>query len=35
MGNPDKEYFLKLAAEVGIFVGELKAMISKIDDKSF
>lgn len=31
----DKEYFLTLAAEVGTFVGELKAMINKIDDKSF
>jgi len=29
----DKEYFMKLAGEVGIFVGELKAMIDKIDSK--
>jgi len=31
----DKEYFYKLAGEVGIFVGELKEMIRKIDDGKF
>ena len=31
----DKEYFKKLAGEVGVFVNELKAMIDKIDDGSF
>ncbi len=31
----DKDYFLTLAAEVGIFVGELKTMINKIDKKTF
>jgi len=31
----DKEYFKKLAGEVGVFVNELKAMIEKIDDGSF
>lgn len=33
--NRDKEYFMKLAGEVGIFVGELKAMIAKIDESKF
>ena len=31
----DKEYFKKLAGEVGVFVNELKVMIDKIDDGSF
>lgn len=31
----DKDYFMKLAGEVGVFVGELKTMIAKIDDGSF
>jgi putative phage-type endonuclease len=31
----DKEYFKRLAGEVGVFVNELKVMINKIDDKSF
>jgi hypothetical protein len=31
----DKEYFKKLAGEIGVFVNELKAMIAKIDDGSF
>lgn len=29
----DKEYFKKLAGEVGVFVSELKAMIDKIDSR--
>ncbi len=29
----DKEYFKKLAGEVGVFVNELKVMIDKIDSK--
>lgn len=31
----DTEYFKMLAGQVGVFVNELKAMINKIDDKSF
>ncbi len=31
----DTEYFKTLAGQVGVFVNELKAMINKIDDKSF